>query len=92
MGRKRVESLKIGTVKMLNEACRVKLWIRTRDRSKIWSGLHSHSVSSAFELFQLSVLFRDGVKKTWDGFGERPLRGVRGWEPAESMENMEERR
>jgi hypothetical protein len=78
VGRKRVKSLQNGTVEALNEGYRVKLWIRTRDRSKIWSGFHSHSASSAFELFQLSVLLRDGVKKTWDGFGERPFRGVRG--------------
>lgn len=52
---------------------------RTLERRRSWSCLHSHSRSSAFELFQLSVLFRFGGGGTNTEFdGDPQLRGVRG--------------
>jgi len=51
----------------------------TLERRISWSWLHSHSTSSAFELFQLSVLFRFGGGGTNTEFeGDPQLRGVRG--------------
>jgi hypothetical protein len=52
---------------------------RVLERSKIWSGFHSQSISSWFELFQLSVLFLFvlvGKNKEGEHIGEAQVRGV----------------
>ena len=88
--RKRVESLwnvAVSTRRGQKQKCT----ILTRERSLICSGFHSNSSSSALELFQLSVLRREGAARKRAELTGEPQMGVRGADPFEATERREER-